>query len=47
MLLAFALILGLNQCKKNVETVQSVPAGVYITLDVDGGDKVIQIFPRY
>ena len=46
MLLAFALVVGLSQCKKKVETISSVPASVYITLDVDGGDKVI-VDPYY
>lgn len=40
-LFAFAFVIGLSQCKKKVETISSAPASVYITLDVDGGDRVI------
>ena len=40
--LALALLIGMTNCKKNVDTISSVPTnGVYITLNVDGGSKVI------
>lgn len=40
--LSIALILGITSCKKNVETISSAATeGVFITLDVDGGSKVI------
>ena len=42
MLAALAMMLGLTQCRKNLETIATAPAnGVYITLDVDGGSKVV------
>ena len=37
--MAMALVLGLSQCKKNVDEISNVPS-VFITLDVDGGSKV-------
>ena len=41
-LLSLALILGITSCKKNVETISSAATeGVFITLDVDSGSKVI------
>lgn len=39
MLLAFALLLGMTQCKKNVETINPVGNGLHITLRVDGGSR--------
>ena len=49
LLIAFALVLGLTQCKKNVETIATPvnPAGepVYITLNVGGGDKH-EVYPN-
>ncbi len=42
MLAALAMMLGFTQCRKNLETIATAPAnGVYITLDVDGGSKVV------
>lgn len=45
LLLAFALLLGMTQCKKNVEQIAqnngSDIEGVYITLNVNDGSKVI------
>lgn len=39
LLLAFALLLGMTQCKKNVETINPVGNGLHITLRVDGGSR--------
>ena len=40
--LALVLTLNLTNCRKNLETINSVPSnGVYITLNVDGGSRVI------
>ena len=42
MLAALAMMLGFTQCRKNLETIATAPAnGVYITLDVDGGSRVV------
>ena len=42
MLLVFAMLLSITSCKKNVETISTVATdGVFITLDLDGGSKVI------
>ena len=42
LLLAFALLLGMTQCKKNVETLSHVGINTaHITLKVDDGSKVI------
>ena len=42
LLLSALMLLGMTNCRKNLETVNSVPSnGVYITLNVDGGSKVI------
>ncbi|MBR4836860.1 MAG: hypothetical protein IK004_00285 [Bacteroidales bacterium] len=42
LLLVFAMLLGMTNCKKNVETINTAATeGVFITLDVDGGSKVI------
>ena len=43
LLLAALMLLGMTNCRKNLETVTSVPSnGVYITLNVDGdGSRVI------
>ena len=42
LLLALALVLGLTQCKKNIETITpAVSDGVNITLNVDNGSRVI------
>ena len=42
MLAALAMMLGFTQCRKNLETIATAPAsGVYITLDVDGGLRVV------
>ena len=42
MLAAIAVMLGFTQCRKNLETIATAPAnGVYITLDVDGGSRVV------
>ena len=39
--LALVMMLGMTQCKKNLDTISDVAAnGVYITLNVDGGEKV-------
>ena len=50
LLLALALLLGMTQCKKNVETISNPAAipGVHITLDVcgDDGSKVV-VTPGY
>ena len=50
LLLVFAMLLGMTNCKKNVETISSAATeGVFITLDVDGdnsGSKVI-VDPNY
>ena len=41
LVLALALLIGMTNCRKNVETISSVPSnGVHITLNVDGGEKV-------
>lgn len=40
LLLAFALLLGMTQCKKNVETITPMSNTVHITLNVDGGSRV-------
>ena len=47
LLLAFALILGMTNCKKKAETIQSVAenAGVTITLDVEGGNSKVIVDP--
>ena len=39
LLLAFALLLGMTQCKKNAETINPVGNGVHITLRVDDGSR--------
>lgn len=39
LLLAFALLFGMTQCKKNVETITPMSNTVHITLNVDGGSK--------
>ncbi|MBO4574305.1 MAG: hypothetical protein J5708_03165 [Bacteroidales bacterium] len=42
LLLAALMLLGMTNCRKNLETINSVPSnGVYITLDLNGGSKVI------
>ena len=42
LLLAALMLLGMTNCRKNLETINSVPSdGVYITLNVDGGSRVI------
>lgn len=42
LLLAALMLLGMTNCHKNLETVNPAPSnGVYITLNVDGGSKVI------
>jgi len=41
MILALALILGMTQCKKKIETVSETSSGLYITLEVDNDSKVI------
>jgi len=42
LMLACALLLGMTQCKKNVDTICDVTSnGVRITLNVGGGEKVI------
>lgn len=41
LLLAFALLLGMTQCKKKVETITEASTGMHITLTVDDGSKVI------
>ena len=50
LLLVFAMLLGMTNCKKNVETISSAATeGVFITLNVDGdnsGSKVI-VDPNY
>ena len=41
LVLALALLIGMTNCRKNVETISSVPSnGVHITLNVDSGEKV-------
>lgn len=41
-IIAFAMIITMSNCKKNVETISDVASnGIQITLDVDGGSKVI------
>ena len=40
-ILAVALLLGLTQCKKNVETITEASTGMHITLTIDDGSKVI------
>ncbi len=41
-MLAALMLLGMTNCRKNLETINSVPSnGVYITLDLNGGSKVI------
>ena len=40
LILALVLILGITSCKKNVETINTAASnGVFITLDVDGGNS--------
>lgn len=39
LLLAFALLFGMTQCKKNVETITPMSNTVHITLNVDGGSR--------
>ena len=39
LLLAFALLLGMTQCKKNVETITPLSNTVHITINVDDGSK--------
>lgn len=42
LLLVLTVMLGFTQCKKKVDSLDTaVTNGVYITLDVEGGDKVI------
>ena len=39
-IIAIALVLGLSQCKKRIETISDVASnGVFITLNVDNGSK--------
>lgn len=43
LLIAVAMVLGMSQCKKNVETIanENITGGVSITVDVDNNSKVI------
>jgi len=40
LLMAFALLMGMTQCKKNVETITPVSNSVHITLNVDDGSRI-------
>lgn len=47
MLLALAMIFGMTQCKKNVETIANTTStGMHITLDV-GDDSKVQVTPGF
>lgn len=39
LLLAFALLLGMTQCKKNVETIKTVEGGIPMTLEAYNGSR--------
>ena len=47
LLLAFALVLGMTNCKKKLDTIQSVAenGGVHITLDVEGDNSKVIVDP--
>ena len=47
LLLAFALIIGMTNCKKKAETIQSVAEnnGVKITLNIEGGNSKVNVDP--